>query len=171
MDISSILKAAGHGILKEIPLGGLVLDVVEAAIGDDFDREKATGKDVESAIEKLSPEHKAKILTKQLDSTARAIESRNELKKKMEEDTPASRARAKIAMLIAAVILIMSCGFGLMLAHAYIYNSVMPSIEMLVVVFGLPTIALLTFFGIDTKAFQGIILEIISRGLIKGKLK
>ena len=67
MDISSILKAAGHGILKEIPLGGLVLDVVEAAIGDDFDREKATGKDVESAIEKLSPEHKVKILTKQLE--------------------------------------------------------------------------------------------------------
>lgn len=171
MNIGSILKAAGRGVLKEVPLGGLVLDVVEAAIGEDFDRDKTTGLDVERAIEKLSPDHKVKILTKQLDSTARAIESRTELKKKMEEDGPQSRARARIAMLIAVVILVLSCGFGLMLGHAYIYKGIMPSLESLVVVFALPVIALLTFFGVDTKAFQGIIVDIISRGLIKGKLK
>lgn len=171
MNIGSILKVAGRSVLKELPLGGLVLDVVEAAIGEDLDRENVTGKDVEQAIEKLSPEHKVRILTKQLDTTARAIESRNELMKKMEDDSPASRARAKIATLIAVVILVLSCGFGLMLAHSYVYNGVMPSLEMLVVVFGLPTVALLTFFGINTRAFQGVILDIITRSLVKSKFK
>lgn len=171
MNIGSILKVAGRSVLKEVPLGGLVLDVVEAAVGDDFDRAKATGADVEKAIKKLSPEQQSKLLAKQLDSNARAIESHNELKKKMEEDGPQSRARAKIAMLIAVVLLVLSCAFGLMLGHAYVYKGIMPSIEMLVVVFGLPTIALLTFFGVDTKAFQAIVLDIIGRGLVKGKFK
>ncbi len=171
MSIGKILNLAGSIALKNVPMGGLVMDLVEITADRVFDRNTTTGAEVQAVIDELPPEVKARLMDKQLDSTVRVAESHDLLRKKMEDDTPSSRARSVIAIAIAVVLLVMACGFGLMLGHAYIYNGVIPSLESLIVVFGLPTVALLTFFGIDTKMFQELILQILTRSVVKGKLK
>lgn len=172
MDISSILKVAGTTALKSLPYGGLVLDVVEAATGKDVpDRENASGETLEKIISELPEDQKAMVLTKKLDTEARVLETRNALKEKMEEDTPASQARAKVALAFAGIVALLSIGFAIMMVHAYIYNGIYPSVELTLIVFGLPMLGLLAYFGIDTKTLQQLIITVLQRQLIKGKVK
>jgi len=171
MNIGKILEVTGKSALKNIPLGGVIVDVAELMIGDRFDKKTVSGDDIKQAVETLSPTAKAEFLAKTLDVDARMLESTNMLKQKMEADTPVSRARSVIAMGIAIMLLVLSAGFGLMLGHAYITGGLVPSIESLLVVFGLPTVALLAFFGLDTKAFQEVIMQVVTRSIVRKSLK
>lgn len=167
MNISSILAIAGKQALKEIPLGGLVIDIAEIALGKKIDRKKVSGDELHEQLQSLPADQLATLLGKQLDTKVALVESHDALKTKMEEDSPSSRSRSIIAIMIAVVLLVFSCGFALMLAHMYIYNGIVPPIEYLLVVFGLPTLALLTFFGINTEQFQSLLVSVIARSIAK----
>lgn len=169
MDIGSILKFAGQSVLKEVPLGGLVMDVAEVALDKVFDRETVTGDDIFKEIESLPPEAKAKLLAKRLDTKARIAESHDALRGKMEQDTPTSRARSMIAIGIAVLLGLQTLGFSLMLAHAYVTTGAIPSVEVFAVVFGLPVVALLSYFGIDTPKFRELILQLLMRYMVRVK--
>jgi len=90
MNIGKILEVTGKSALKNIPLGGVIVDVAELMIGDRFDKKTVSGDDIKQAVETLSPTAKAEFLAKTLDVDARMLESTNMLKQKMEADTPVS---------------------------------------------------------------------------------
>lgn len=163
MKLGSILKAAGKGALKEVPFGGLAFDIAEAALGQDIDRDNTTGEGLKERLEELTPEQKSKILSKQLDIDALQVQSRAELKKKMEEPSPMSKGRVFVAKMMGVSICLVSLFMLAVILHGYFVEGIYPSLGLVAFVVGIPSLLLMTYFGMDTKALQSILFEIIGR--------
>lgn len=169
MNIGGILKTVGSGLLKEVPAGGLIMDAIELVTGETVDRNTITGAQMQAIINKLPPEQQANFLNKQLDTKARLVESHDKLVAKMQEDSPSSRARAAIAKVVAGFMMLLTLMFSWMLMDQYLKTGNYPSVESLAIVYGFPCIALLAFFGVDTKALQELIITILTRQIARRK--
>lgn len=167
MNIGKMLKATGKTLLKEVPMGGVIVDIAELVLGKKVDRETVTGEELGTMIESLPPEQKLQFLGKTLDSELAKFTAWTELKSTMEEETPTSAARAKIAMMIAAVVVLLSAGFGMMLGHLYLTQGRVPLVEELLIVFGVPSLALLSFFGIRVGPLQELVVNTLLHRIAK----
>jgi hypothetical protein len=167
MNIGKILKATGKSLLKEVPLGGVIMDIAEMVVGKELPRDTLTGEELGGLIESLPAEQKLQFLNKTIDSELAKFTAWTELKTTMEEETPSSRARAYIAMMIAVVIVFLSAGFGAMLGQQYLENGRMPSVEELLIVFGVPSLALLSFFGIRVGPLQELVVNALLHRIAK----
>ena len=167
MNIGKILKATGSSLLREVPLGGVIADIAGLVLNKDVDKDKVTGDELSEMVDTLPDDLKVKFLNKTIDSELSKFTAWSELQMKMEEESPTSQARAKIAMLIAVVIVLMSAGFGLMLGNMYLTDGRIPELEELLIIFGVPSLALLSFFGIRVGPLQEIIINTLLQRMAK----
>lgn len=169
MKISDFLKRVGKSALKEVPMGNVILDVVDMVTDNDVDKEHLTGEDMLKFIEELPPETRVRILETKLNSDVARYEAWADLRAKMEEDTPSSRMRSWLAVAITVVLLILSLGFGYIAYLNYEATGTLPTPETLMIVFGLPGIALLSHFGIQTDQLMNLLISMITKHQLKKK--
>lgn len=168
MNIGDILKIAGRRALKEVPLGGVVIDVAELVLRDKLDRENITGEEVEQLLSVLELKDRKDILTKQIDSPVAKFESVEQMKREVKAtDTPLSKERARMLAVIVYFMLAISFTLTGIIMHQYVTADVYPSVEMALVSLGFPLIALLTMFGMDTKPITDIVLRMLSKRIFK----
>ena len=69
MNLGSILKTVGSGLIKTlVPGGGMIIDAVNGFLPDDKKLPNtATGQDAQNAINTLTPEQRASVLEKEYD--------------------------------------------------------------------------------------------------------
>jgi len=168
MNLGAILKAAGSGALKSLPLGGVVVDVAEVVLDEIFDKETVTGDEVKAKLEKLPTTVKDKVLSKTLNADSHLLASWDELSDVVNV-TADENATLRKVITIAVVITLLAIGlmFSAMLGWNYITTGTLPDTESMLAAFAIPTIAIMAVFGVDNKAFTGVLLALVTRQLSK----
>lgn len=168
MKVVDFLKSVGKSALKEIPMGNVVLDAIDLITDDYVDKDKVTGEQMLEMIDKLPPETKARVLETQLNKDVQRYELWTDLRAKLENSTT-SKTRSYIVMAITAVLLLLSCGYAYMAFDNYTKTGVMPSMESMAIVFGLPAVAVLAHFGVMPDKLLQLILNVLTKNMAKSK--
>lgn len=168
MDIGNILRLAGKRALREVPMGGVVMDLVELTIGDKLERDRVTGEEVEQRLAILPLEKRMELMTKTFDSDFAQFETIKQLKSKLEEteEKPHLQKVGLAVVLLTCVLSVVLCGIAV---HAYLFNGVVPSIDVIVVILGIPGMALATYAGIDTPQLRKYLVNTLVKQAIAKK--
>lgn len=158
MNIGKFLSSVGTSILREVPMGNLVIDIVDA-ITDDEVPENITGDDMRKRIGRLPPEVQERLLNKTIDSDIKKYETWASLKAKMEQDTPSSRSRSSVVIIFSVLIALITLVFTYVVAQDYLINRQYPSIEVLLIIYGIPSVCLLLSFGVRSDKIIDVILS------------
>lgn len=77
MKLFDFAKKVGAGVIKELPMGNMILDGVNALLPNDVKLPtSATGEDLKSAIDSLPPAERARVMEAQLAVDEKLVEAR-----------------------------------------------------------------------------------------------
>jgi DNA-binding protein len=156
MKLFDILKKAGSIALRTIvPISGPIIDTVNAFLpGDKKLPLDATGEQVNRAVDTLSPEQQAQLLSKEYDVEIAEITSWTQIQSSLAEaDKAGASTRPDIAKMMAWVVCYAEIIAISMWGYAVIKNQV--SLEnswpLIVAILATPTALLRAYFGMRSK--------------------
>lgn len=160
MDFKSILKTVGSGLISAFVPGGVAL--INGFLPEDKKLpENATGEQAQSAIDTLSPQDKAIVLSKQFDVEITQIKEHTKVIAALGEvDKTGNSTRPFIALMMAWVVVFAITGLIIMLGVA-IHNKDAVTIKaigdswlLITALLGIPAGLLRAYFGMRTKEKQ-----------------
>lgn len=147
MDIGKFLKKVGTAVLKNVPMGGLVYDIADAALSTAVP-DDVTGDQLATILQTLPPDQYSKVMSKQLDAKLATYTAWTDLRKEMDSESPQSNARSVISIIFSVGIMILVILFTLMMGDNYLKTGQLPGIELIGAVMLVPGIAILSTFGV-----------------------
>ncbi len=164
MNVGEVLKKVGTGLLKSNPLGRVIYDIADAVLDDDIP-EDVTGVDLDKMLSTLPNDQYTRIIEKKLDKEVQMKQIWADVQMNQNEHkSPAREFGVKVMIVVIAVICVV---FTLILGHKYLETGETPSIEMAMIIFGIPTLLLAGFFGISTDKIVDFVLSIAMRRYTK----
>lgn len=163
MNLGDILKTVGSGLIKTlVPGGGLLIDAVNGFLPDDKKLPNtATGQDAQNAIDTLTPEQKANVLSKEYDVEIEEIRGFTDRFKAMAEvDASGNTTRPEIAIMMARIIAFSVITIITIFAVAVINDNkdmiteIVNGWPFVVAILGTPTALLRSYFAMRTKEKQ-----------------
>ena len=160
MNLKDILLSAGASVFKNIvPGGSVIIDVINDALPADKKLNKdATGTDIQSAINSLTPEQQSSLLEKEYDVEIAEINNWSKVQASLSEaDQAGASSRPKIAMMMASMVVLSIVLFMSLLSYSIFKgNTEMVKLlgdswPMIVAILGTPTTLLTAYFGMRTK--------------------
>ena len=160
MKLGDILKKAGAAVIRDaVPGGGLILDMVNQFLPDDKKLPKdATADQATAAIQSLTPDQQAMLMSKELDVQIEEVRSWTSIQEALAKaDEAGASTRPWIAKLMAVTVVAAISIF--MVAWAYAIGSkssetlkaLSESWEIMLMVIGTPTTLLRAYFGMRTE--------------------
>jgi len=160
MKLGSILTKIGSSIIRDVvPGGGLIIDAVNAFLPQDKKLpENATGRQATQAVNTLTPDQQAQILSKELDVEIAEITSWAQIQDSLARaDQSGSSTRPRIALMMAEIVGFVVVAFASMFIIA-IFRDQTDMIEkltnawpLILAVIATPTVLLRAYFGMRTK--------------------
>lgn len=163
MDFKSILKTVGSGLIANlVPGGSAIVSVINGFLPDDKKLpENATGEQANSAIDTLSPQDKAIVLSKQFDVEITEIREHTKVINALGEvDKTGNSTRPFIALLMAWVVAFAIVGLVIMLGVAInskdheTVKAIGDNWPLFIALLGIPGALLRAYFGMRTKEKQ-----------------
>lgn len=159
MILGRLLKVVGRGAVKEIPLGGLIVDVIEIATKKKIDRETVTGEELEKLLTVLPLGERNDILSRKFDNELVDVLSLKQAVKQIPNETTMDKARYQLALITTIIINLMALMFLGILMFEYVTKGVVPDLESVLLTLGIPAVVLFTMFGLDTRAMMSLLLS------------
>jgi len=158
--IGSILAKVGTSIIKNVvPGGDLIIDAVNAFLPKEKQLPaSATGQQAIQAVNSLSPEQQAQLLSKELDVEIAEINSWTQIQGSLADaDKTGNTTRPEIALMMAKVVAFVVISFASVVVSAIVRDQ-WAMIEklancwpLLMVVIGTPSALLRSYFGMRSK--------------------
>jgi len=142
-----------------IPGGPAILGAVNAMLPDDEKLpETATGNDIRSAVNQLTPDQRSSLMEKQLDVEIAEIKSWEGIQASLAQaDAAGSSTRPYIALMMSWLVTVVVSLFSIVWVYA-IFNGLAETLKilsdswpMMLAVIGTPTALLRAYFGMRTK--------------------
>ncbi len=166
MNIGSFLKSVGGAVLKNVPMGNMIYDVVDVLLDDKLP-DNITGNELVDKINSLPPDVKERVLSKQIDADLKKYQTWADLHEKMEQSSPMSKSRSVVMGIFAILVALVTMTVSYIFVQDYLMHQNVPSMDMLMVAYGIPSICLLASFGIKSDK----ILDLILSSYIKSRSK
>lgn len=160
MDIGKFLGSVGSAVLKNVPMGSMVLDIADAVL-DDVLPDNATGDDIKARLEKLPPEQYERIMSKQIDADVVKYQTWVDLRKNMDVSSPASKARSTIALVFGVGIMLVTLMFTYLYIQHFLTQGTYPPLESVAIIYGIPMVILMAAFGIRSEKVLDFILTAV----------
>lgn len=157
MDIGRLLKSVGGAVLKNVPMGGMIYDIADSVL-DEALPDDITGDELTAKLQKLPPEQYERIMGKKIDADLAKYQSWTDLRKSMDLKSPASTARSVVTATFGIGIMLIILIFTYVFARNYIDHGTFPTVDVILVTYGIPMIVVLTSFGIKSDKFLDAIL-------------
>lgn len=163
MDFKTILKTVGTGLITTlVPGGNAIISGINAFLPDDKKLpDNATGTQAQNAINQMTPEVQAQILSKQHDVTIEEIRGFTDRFKTMADvDKSGNTTRPFIALLMAwivaftVVVVISMYAYAIANGESEMILSINESWPMLTAIIATPTALLRAYFAMRTKEKQ-----------------
>ena len=164
MNLGDILKTVGSGLITTLTGGAapLILAGLNAVLPDDKQLpDNATGLDAQRAIDTLTPEQRASVLSKEYDVEIEEIRGFTDRFKAMAEvDASGNTTRPQIAMMMAVcvvftvIVTISIFSYAVVEGKELMIKSIMDGWPFLLAILGTPTALLRSYFAMRTKEKQ-----------------
>lgn len=160
MKLGDILKKAGAAVIRDaVPGGGLILDMVNQFLPDDKKLpSNATADQATAAIQSLTPDQQAMLMSKELDVQIEEVRSWTSIQEALAKaDEAGSSTRPWIAKLMAIVVVFAIVIFMGLWAYAVgaknneTLVAISDSWEIMLAVLATPTALLRAYFGMRTE--------------------